>query len=356
MNELEKARIKINEIDEQIRKLFEKRMQAVEEVIQYKMKHELDIFDEKREKEVLKRNVSKLGNEQLKPYYEEFLIQSMRISKEYQNAILHQGMSGYQGIEGAFGQIAASRLFGNKKLVNYSSFEEVIKAVENHEIERGILPFENSTTGEVGEVLDLLYEHDVKISAVYDLKVDQNLMAPKGASLSTVKKVYSKMQALEQCADTLKAFDFELIPYGNTALAARYVSECQNIEMAAIASKECAGEYGLEILLSNINTSSDNITRFIVVENELPKSGNLVMVLFTLNHHSGALAHMMQIIADYQLNMTNIRSRACKSAPWQYYFYVELEGKVSEMEACFEECRKECRDFRIIGCVKEEKI
>lgn len=356
MNKLEKARLEINEIDEQIAKLFESRMTAVEDVIAYKIENNLEIFDSAREKEVIKRNMNRIEKDQLKSYYQDFLVQMMRISKEYQNSILHQGVYGYQGIKGAFGQIATSRLFPSGKQNSYSKFEDVILALMNHEIEKGVLPFENSTTGEVEEVFDLLYKYDVKISGFYDLKVDQNLMGIKGSEISDIKKVYSKLEAIEQCEDALKPFHFECIPYTNTALAAKFVSEQKDKTIGAIAAKESADEYGLEILMENINTLHDNVTRFIVIENECPKTSDLVMAMFAVNHESGALAQIMQIIAKHELNMTSIHSHACKDKSWQYYFYVEIEGNISDknVQACFEECQQYCEKFKVIGCVKED--
>lgn len=356
MNKLDYARNKINQSDKIIAAQFEERMKAVEDVIAYKIENKMKVFDAEREKEVLERNLSLIQDEKLKPYFKEMMIQMMSISKEYQNAILNQGTYGYQGIQGAFGQIATSRLFPSGKQKSFERFEDVVLALMNHEIEKGVLPFENSTTGEIGEVLDLLYKYDVKITSFYDLKVDQNLMGIKGSSLTEIKKVYSKEQALEQCADSLKAFPFELIPYANTALAARYVSECQNKSLAAIAAKESAEEYGLEIFLENINSQSDNVTRFIVIENELPKKSNLVMLMFTLNHESGALAKIMQIIADYKLNMTSIISRACKDKSWKYFFYVEIEGNIQDenIQNCLNQCEAHCEQLKIIGCIEEE--
>ncbi|MGN1344884.1 MAG: bifunctional chorismate mutase/prephenate dehydratase [Traorella sp.] len=355
MNQLEKARQQINDIDEKIAHNFECRMKAVEDVIAYKIEHQLPIFDSKREEEVLQRNLDRIESEALKPYYRDMLIQMMRISKEYQNAILNQGIYGYQGIQGAFSQIATSQLFPSGKQKNYGKFEDVVLGVINHEVEKGVLPFENSTTGEVGEVLDLLYRYDVKITSFYDLKVDQNLMGIKGSKLSDIKKVYSKLQAIEQCYDVLKNYDFECIPYANTALAAKYVSELNDKTVGAIAAKESAEMYGLDILIPNINMSSDNVTRFIVIENTLPKESDLIMAMFTVNHESGALAKIMQIIANYQLNMTSLKSRACKDKSWQYYFYVEIEGNINHehIKQCFNECQEHCEEFKVIGCIKE---
>lgn len=358
MTKLEKARLSINTADESIAQYFEMRMHAAEDVVAYKMENNLPIFDGAREKEVIEKNLAKIQDEKLKPYYKDMIIQLMRISKEYQNAILHQGVYGYQGSEGAFSHIATGRLFPNGKQQSFARFEDVFKAVENHNIEKGVLPFENSTTGEVGEIMDLLYRYDgVKIAAFYDLKVEQNLMGVKGASLADVKKVYSKLEAIEQCENALKAFDFELVPYPNTALAAKHVAQAGDKTVAAIAAKESADVYGLDILMENINTSSDNVTRFIVVQDTLPKESDIVMAMFTVNHESGALAKIMQIIAYYNLNMTSIRSRACKDKSWQYYFYMEVEADIANpvLAKCFEECSSHCEQFKVIGCVKEVK-
>ena len=198
MNKLEKARQTINICDENISRHFEDRMHAVEDVIAFKMENNLPIFDAGREKEVIEKNLAKIKDEKLKPYYRDMLVQLMRISKEYQNAILHRGIYGYQGTKGAFSHIATSRLFPGGKQKSYARFEEVFAAVANHEIEKGVLPFENSTTGEVGEIFDLLYKYDdVKITSLYDLKVEQNLMGIKGAQTGDIKRVYSKLEAIE---------------------------------------------------------------------------------------------------------------------------------------------------------------
>ena len=326
MNQLDKAREKINAIDVQMRELFEQRMKAVEEVAEYKLKNNMKIFDPDREAEVIEKNSIKMQNEKLKPYYREYIQAVMDISKSYQESIVNCDTYGYQGVLGAFSHIATQRLFPHGKMKNYAAFEGAVKGVLNHEIAKAVLPFENSYTGEVGEILDLLFKYDVVIQSIYDLKINQNLLGLKGATLCDIKQVYSKDQAINQCQDFLKNFDYELIPYANTALAAKFVSESQDKSKAAIASIETAELYGLEVLAENINTSKDNTTRFVVVGNELPEDGNHLSIVFTVHHESGQLAKIMQIVAKYGFNMENIKSRSLKDASWQYYFYMEIEG------------------------------
>ena len=351
MNRLDKAREKINAIDVQMRELFEQRMKAVEEVAEYKLKNNMKIFDPDREAEVIEKNSIKMQNEKLKPYYREYIQAVMDISKSYQESIVNCDTYGYQGVLGAFSHIATQRLFPHGKMKNYAAFEGAVKGVLNHEIAKAVLPFENSYTGEVGEILDLLFKYDVVIQSIYDLKINQNLLGLKGATLCDIKQVYSKDQAINQCQDFLKNFDYELIPYANTALAAKFVSESQDKSKAAIASIETAELYGLEVLAENINTSKDNTTRFVVVGNELPEDGNHLSIVFTVHHESGQLAKIMQIVAKYGFNMENIKSRSLKDASWQYYFYMEIEGhyRDEKMQSMLEECRNSSSNFKVIG-------
>ena len=351
MNQLDKAREKINAIDVQVRELFEQRMKAVEEVAEYKLKNNMKIFDPDREAEVIEKNSIKMQNEKLKLYYREYIQAVMDISKSYQESIVNCDTYGYQGVLGAFSHIATQRLFPHGKMKNYAAFEGAVKGVLNHEIAKAVLPFENSYTGEVGEILDLLFKYDVVIQSIYDLKINQNLLGLKGATLCDIKQVYSKDQAINQCQDFLKNFDYELIPYANTALAAKFVSESQDKSKAAIASIETAELYGLEVLAENINTSKDNTTRFVVVGNELPEDGNHLSIVFTVHHESGQLAKIMQIVAKYGFNMENIKSRSLKDASWQYYFYMEIEGhyRDEKMQSMLEECRNSSSNFKVIG-------
>lgn len=351
LNKLEQARLDINEADRKIAELFEQRMRAVEDVIAYKMENNLPVFDGGREKQVIERNSQLIQNQNYLPYYRLFIQNMMDLSKSYQQSIVNGDTYGYQGSVGAFAHIALTKLFPHGKEKNYPTWEAVVQGVLNHEIAKGVLPFENSYTGEVGEVLDLLFHYDCVIQEVYDLKINQNLLVLKDAKLSDIRQVYSHHQAISQCADYLKPFDFELIPYANTAMAAKYVSEAQDKSKAAIASVETAELYDLKVIASNINTSKDNTTRFVVLGNELNCEGDHVAIVFTVNHESGQLAKIMEIIAKYGFNMENIKSRSLKNASWQYYFYIEIAGSYQDakMQEMLAECAANSRNFKVIG-------
>lgn len=349
---LDEARIEIDDVDKQMAKLFERRMKAVEDVIKYKIENNKPIFDACREKNVIAKNVARIENDVYKPYYEEYINQMMRISKEYQRTFVEKRKVAYQGSIGAFSQIAATKLFENDDLCSYHSFEDVFKAVDDGEVSYGVIPFENSYTGEVGETLDLLYKYpNVYIEAMYDLKVNQNLLGIKGSKLEDIKEVYSHGQALSQCSLFLKGLQATRIPYLNTALAAKYVSEQGDKSKAAIASIETAKVYDLEVLEANIADSINNTTRFMVIQKSLKKQGNRFSLLFSVDHKAGSLADIMEVFKKEGFNLENIKSRSTKSGSWQYYFYVELVGNLADTssERLIELLKEKVHNLRIIG-------
>lgn len=351
MDTLENARKKIDEIDKQMAELFEKRMMAVEDVIIYKKQNNLATLDNNRETLVIQKNSQYIKDKKYLDSYIKFIRDVMDISKKYQRNFLNRDIVGYQGTKGAFSYIALKNIFKENKNRAYATFEDVFKAVSDGDIEYGVIPFENSYTGEVGENFDLLLKYDCYINMVYDLKINQNLIANKGASLKDIKQVYSHHQAIGQSQMFLKNFDFEVIPYPNTALAAEYVSKSGDISKAAIASEQTAEIYGLDVLVPNINTSAENTTRFIVISKNLIKEGNRFNLLFTVKHDAGQLAKIMQIIGTMGFNMESIKSRPLYNLAWQYYFYVEIVGdlKDEKTKELLVKLRENCKELKVLG-------
>ena len=351
MDLLEKARAEIERIDREMAALFEQRMQAVEQVAQVKKERGLAVFDAGREAVLGEKNSSYIQNPVYRDYYRTYLRFLMDLAKQYQNTLLNREKIGYQGTEGAFAHIALHRIFPQGSSVSYRTYEDVFRAVEAGEVAYGVIPFENSYAGEVGEVLDLLMQYPCYIHQVYDLRIKQNLLAPPGATLQDIKQVYSHHQAISQCQQFLQTYDFEVIPYPNTATAAKYVSETQDRSKAAIASVETAKLYGLHVLVANINTSSENTTRFIVIGKEAQKEGNRFSLLFTLKHEAGQLAKVMQIIGNLGFNVESIKSRPLRNLPWQYYFYVEVVGDLADEKtaALLESLQHACKKLKVLG-------
>lgn len=352
MDELEKARGTIDAIDKEMARLFCARMDAVRDVAAYKQAHGLPVLDESREAAVIQKNTARLPNAAYAPYYEEFIRAAMAVSRQFQAHTLGRNTVAYQGVEGAFSHIALQKLFPHADACAFATWAEVVDAVERGDAAYGVLPFENSHAGDVSEVLDLCFGHPgLHVCRVYDLPVSQNLLGLPGAKLSQVKKVISHPQALQQSAKLLRSLGLAGEAFPNTAAAAKHVAESGDPTLAAIASRETAALYGLSVLASDVNTSEENTTRFIVIGKELREAGNRFSLLFTVDHKAGALARVMQKIGDMDFNVECIKSRPMPHISWEYYFYIEVVGDVSAQKTrrLMRELESLCRTVRVLG-------
>lgn len=237
----------------------------------------------------------------------------------------------YSGVEGAFAHIAAGRLFPDAELVSHKDFESAYLSVEKGKCDYAVLPIENSFAGEVNQVLDLTFKGKLHIVDIYPLKINQNLLGVKGATMDDIKTVLSHAQALDQCEPFIKSHKFEAIEASNTARAAKQVAKEKDKTKAAIASIETAKLYGLEILQEKINENKQNTTRFAVFSkkpvDKIDENKKCKFVLFfTVKNEAGALVKAVNVISALGYNMVSLHSRPMKDLPWQYYFYVEIEG------------------------------
>ncbi len=331
MSSLENARKEISAIDREMADLFSRRMKAVEEVAAYKKENGLPILDKEREEQVVTMNAEAIVDRTVRSYYVNFIRDVMKISRSYQAEILEGMRVAYSGTEGAYAHIAASRLFPTAKAVPFSSFASAYRAVEDGECDVAVLPLENSSNGEVGEVSDLLFSGSLYVNHVLDMAISHDLLALPGVKKEEIRTVVSHPQALGQCAKFIRESGFAVKEYSNTALAAKYVKEAKDPTVAAIASADAAESLGLSVIERNVNEARTNTTRFAVlsrVDNAVDSSGVHSILLFTVRNEAGALAKAIDVIGLHGFNMRALRSRPMKELLWQYYFYVELEGDV----------------------------
>ena len=355
MDKLTQARQIISSVDKEIAALFEKRMDAVRLVSEYKIENGLPIYDGDREAALIERNSALIEKEDLRPYYVDFLRNTMRVSRHFQ-AKLAEGMRvAFSGVEGAFAAIAAGKIFTQCVRVPYPDFKSAYQAVIDGDCDCAVLPIENSTAGEVGQVMDMMFSGPLFVSGIYDLSVIHNLMAVPGTDIKQIKEVISHPQALAQCAPYIREHGFSQKEFENTARAAKFVAEQKSPHLAAIASDETAKLYGLEILEKGINERNVNTTRFAVLTRSMARndspSGKHSILMFTVRNEAGSLAKAVSIIGQYGYNMRCLRSRPMKELLWQYYFYVEAEGDLGsenglkmlkELETC-------CDKLRMLG-------
>ena len=359
MSELEKLRKEIAATDKEMAKLFEQRMEIVKRILDYKMANGLPVHDPEQEARVIAAGSRNIGDSTLKEYYILFLKELMNVSKSYQYRLMSGMKVAYCGAPGAFAQIAAERLFPEASLVPYPDFESAYRACEQGNADVTVLPIENSYSGEVGNVTDLIFDGSLHINMMLELAVTQNLLGVKGARIEDIRKVLSQHQALAQCAPYIRSRGFDTIESENTALAAKEVAIKGDKSIAAIGAAETAAIYGLEILESNINSSSSNTTRFAAFSRVMNSpstnsSDEYFIMMFTVRDEAGALAKVLNIIGVHGFNMTNLRSRPVKGKMWKHYFFAELEGNANS-EAGRDLIRQMdtvCDKFKFIGTYK----
>ncbi|MCI8298821.1 MAG: prephenate dehydratase [Lachnospiraceae bacterium] len=374
MKNLDKIRREIDEIDRQIVSLYEERMQRTTEVAEYKISTGTQVLDKQREAQKLEQ-VKRLVEHAENSYgVAELFEQIMAMSRKRQYQLLNQrGLAQdpgfvqvdrlpfytrkvvYQGTEGAYSQLAMKAYFGeDTESFHVDTWREAMEAIRQKKADYAVLPIENSSAGIVGENFDLLLEYENYIVAEQTIKIEHALLGLPDAELSDVKTVYSHPQALMQSIDFLNEHrNWERIPVKNTAMAAEQVVQEQRRDQAAIASQVTADIYGLKILKNNINYSADNSTRFIIVGGEKLKRKDAakVSISFEVSHESGSLYRMLSHFMFNNLNMVKIESRPVKDRSFEYRFFVDLEGNLSDgaMQNALKGLMEEALYVKILG-------
>lgn len=260
----------------------------------------------------------------------------------------------YQGIEGSFSEGACMAYFGkNVNTTGMPSFGDVVDAVINGSIDYGMLPIENSSTGSITEVYDLIAAYPVCIVGERVIEVTQNLLALPGVALEDIKQVYSHPQGLFQSKRFLDQHGLKGHIYDDTAMAARMIAEEQMTDSAAIASRRAAEVYGLDVLVPHVNFNYTNKTRFFVIRSvpEYHEKQNKASVVFKVAHRPGALYDALRYFANGAYDMTRIESRPVLGKPWEYAFYIDLMGACTDsfFIGTLSRVRDATVDFRFLG-------
>lgn len=359
MNDLQKAREMINQADSEMVRLFEMRMDAVKLVTQYKKENGIPVEDLGREAEMIKRNAENVQNDEYRSYYVNFLKNNIKLSKDMQHKLLEGMKVGYSGVEGAFANIAAQRIFPDAICLPYADFKAAYRACEKGECDCVILPIENSHNGDVGNVLDLAFFGSLYINGVYEAEIVQNLIGVKGACIDDVKKVISHPQALGQSAAFIDKHGLITEDAVNTAVAAKAVAALGDKSVAAIGSVEAAEKFGLSVIAGHINESNTNTTRFAVFsrsQRDPSATDDRFIMLFTVKNAAGSLGKAISVIGQHGFNLRALKSRPTKELVWDYFFYVEGEGNINSWQgkAMLEELINCCAHLKVVGTFDKE--
>jgi len=378
--QLDELRGKIDKIDDNLLRLFSERMQVVTEIAEYKKKQDLPVLDRKREAEKLSEIAGKVSPE-LGPYAHILYDTLFELSRSYQSTVKEE--SSYlnqeildaiestpklfppsatvacQGSVGAYSQIAAERLFKRPSIQYFKTFESVFSAIENGFSEYGVLPLENSTAGSVTKIYSLMQSRNFKIVRSLRLKIDHNLLVPKGVKLEDVREIFSHEQAIAQCAGFIEqlGLNVKISRCENTAAAAELVAESDRRDIAAICSISCAELYDLDCIARDIQDRGNNYTRFICISKKLEiyPGADRTSIMMVLPHRPGSLYKVLARFYALGINLNKLESRTLPDRDFQFMFYFDLETSIysEEFVKLLDSLQGICEEYKYLGSYTE---
>ena len=376
---MEVCREEVSQIDQEITRLFTKRMEVVREIADLKKENGLTIQDSLQERRKL-NEISGIVPEELKEYSIQLYSLIFALSRGYQNRLMGTGSEltqaiqnaiettpelfpagaavACQGLEGSNSQIACDRLTRNANIMYFATFDAVFSAVEKGLCRYGVIPLENSTAGSVNAVYDLMQKHQFSIVRSVRIKVDHNLLVKPGTRLEEIREIYSHPHAIAQCSRFLQTMkDVQAIPCENTAIAARMVSESDRREIAALASKSSARLYGLESIVDHVQDLSNNYTRFICISKQLEiyPGADRTSLMVTLPHEQGALYKLLSRFYTLGINLIKLESRPIPDSDFEFRFYFDLDVPVysPQLQQLMGELGGVCESFHYLGSYSE---
>ena len=379
MEDLGEIRQRIDRIDTDICRLFTERMQCAHDVAVYKQAHGKPVLDRSRERAKLASVASKVPAD-LADYTQVLFSLLMELSRARQNAELGGGTDlehrifdavtstpdlfpqaaqvACQGVEGAYSQLAADRLFKRATISFFDSFEGVFHAVDEGACHYGVLPVENSTAGTVHQVYDLMERHQFCIVRSLRLKVDHQLLAIPGATLDGIRDIYSHQQAISQFRGFLESLPNVTVHVcENTAAAAKLVAESGRTDAAALSSRACAELYDLATLAKNVQDKGNNYTRFACISKHLeiyPGADRTSLMVVTGNT-PGSLCKVLQRFYALDINLVKLESRPIPDSDFDFMFYFDLDCPVAapEFSKLLASLDDLCDEYRYLGSYSE---
>ncbi len=345
---LESLRGQIDALDTRIVQLLNDRARIAQQIGEIKRKTNTGVYHPDRESQVYRRiaseNKGPLPNASLTAIYRELMACSRALERPFRVS--------YLGPLGTFSYVAARKNFGPS--VDYMpqrTIEAVFREVAMNRVDYGLVPVENSTEGGIRETLQMFLEFDVKVCAELVLPIHHSLLS--SSPEESIQKIYSKPQVFLQCKNWLSNHfaQAELLEVGSTTEAARLAQKEAN--SAAVAHEEVAELYNLNVLYKNIEDNPANITRFFILGEGYPgPSGqDKTAIMCYIKNQVGALYGLLNPFKKYCINLTSIESLPSRKKTWDYSFYIEFEGHVSEpkVSKALNKVKKRCLELKVLG-------
>ncbi len=374
---IEELRKEVNRIDGALITLLSERRKISLKIIKEKTKSNKPVREKEREAEIIERIKALALKKKIDPQtaehiFNEIIEDSVKIQQNYtfsgqtskKNTPKGVISLALQGIEGSYSHLAGEKYFYNNNLSpvleSRTRFEDVFASVETGEADYAILPIENTTSGGINEVYDLLLNTHLIIRGEVIQKVNHCLAATAKTPLNRIKKIYAHYQAAAQCSrfiDTLEGCTVEFFP--DTAMSFRKLKEEGNKFYAAIAGEGAADIYGLKILKKGIANQTKNYTRFLILSGGAPDENCLPpfksSLIFTTEHKPGALNKVLAIFSKQGINITKLESRPAAGNPWHEMFYLDFvsEFNVPALKKIMKQVERNTKFFKILGFYKE---
>ena len=376
---LEKYRGQLDNIDSQMLELFQQRMKIVKDIAEYKMQNKTAVLDKSRERRILMRIHDEAAEgmgkpsvalfrtiiEQSKAYQRELMPGHGKIAERIKQTLEstpqifpEAATVACMGVEGAYAQIACDRMFKVANIMYFRNFAGVFQAVQEGLCDYGLLPIDNTTSGTVDAVYDLMKKFDFHIVRSMRQQISHVLLAPEGVKLEDIKEIYSHEQAFKQCGKFLKSLkDVQLTVSDSTATGAQIVAQSGRRDVAAIGARECASLYGLTALPDNIQNTDYNYTRFICISRkpEIYPGANKISLFVVLPNKTGALHNVISKFAALDLNLTKLESRPTPGREFEYSFYLDFDAQVITpgIPQLFDELENEAEEIVFLGNYSE---
>ncbi|MBF8999181.1 prephenate dehydratase [Vibrio nitrifigilis] len=376
---LEEIRLRLNELDDQLLSLLSERRQLSIEVAKSKVKTSKPVRDAKREQELLVKLINKgkehyaLDAQYITKIFHTIIEDSVLLQQSYLQELANPNYSKplarvtFLGAKGSYSHLATREYFSRKQTelieLNCQHFRDITETVEAGHADFGVLPIENTSSGSINEVYDILQHTTLYIVGEITQPIEHSLLATADVSLEDIKVLYSHPQPHQQCSEFLRHMkDVQLESCASTADAMKKVHEINRPEVAAIGSAASGKLYGLQPIKSHISNQTENYTRFIVVarkpvdvSSQIPAKTTLIM---STGQEAGSLVSSLLVLQRYGINMTKLESRPIMGNPWEEMFYVDLESHLEspEMQQALSELTKLTRHLKVLGSYPIENV
>ncbi|KFA59696.1 Chorismate mutase I / Prephenate dehydratase [Gilliamella apicola] len=370
-------RDKINKLDKTLLELIALRRQLSTQVIHTKIEANIPVRDIDRERSLIRTLINEgkdyhLDDIFIKRLYqliiEDSVLLQQKILQERLNlSTITTAKVAFLGPKGSYSHSAARR-YASAHLdemieLSCSTFKEIFEQVENGAVDYGILPIENSSSGSINEVYDLLQKTNLHIIGELSLPIDHCILAIQNSQLEQIDTIYSHPQPFQQCSNFLENYPhWKIIYCDSTSSAMETVAKLNQPNVAAMGNKDGGELYGLQVLEHNFANQKENITRFIVlarqpieVSDQIPAKTTILM---KTGQQAGALVDALSVLRNHNIVMTKLESRPIHGTPWEEMFYIDLQGNIHsyEMQTALKELASMTLYTKVLGCYPSDSI